>query len=167
MADTWIQGSFAFRCTAPEAALLAQAVDASHDLMAGFDPDPPGAELLAAFPPCDAADPWSGFRDAFDDPEFPAVGADFEGRTCPDHAALCVVSFASMSDFCPSAIAMLIQRCCPETLKIAPIGFEWAVTCSKPRLDEFGGGWCAVFADHIDIESTCTALSHALAGGIL
>jgi len=123
--------------------------------------------LLAAFPPSNAADPWSGFRDAFDDPEFPGIGADFESGACPDQPGLCVICFASMSDFDPAAIAMLIQRCCPKTLKIAPIGFEWAMTCSKPHLDEFGGGWCAIFADRIEMETTGAALSCALDGGII
>lgn len=84
MADMWIQGSFAFRCTPAERALIEEAVNAGHDLCAGVDGEPPGPELLAAFPPTDLADPWSGFRDAFADPDFPTVGADFAGERSAD-----------------------------------------------------------------------------------
>ncbi|MBB6125403.1 hypothetical protein [Sphingobium subterraneum] len=164
MADTWIQGSFAFRCSAAEAALLVQAVDAAHDMCAALGNEPPGPDLLAVFPPTDPGDLWSGFRAAFADPEFPCVGADFSSAGLPDEPENCVICFSSMDDFDPGAIAMLIQRCCQQTLRIAPVGFEWAMTCSKPRIGEIGGGWCAVFADRIAFESTGEALSRALDG---
>lgn len=54
----------------------------------------------------------------------------------------------------------------PELAALIGYGFEWAATCSKPRIGEFGGGWCAVFADRIEIETTGEALSQALDGGI-
>lgn len=164
MADNWTQGSFAFRCTHSERALIQEAVNAGHDLCAALDPDPPSPELLAAFPPIDPADPWSGFRNAFDDPDFPCVGGDFAAVDDPDDASLCLATFASMDDFDPSAIVIVIQRCCRETLAKAPIGFEWATVCSRPRVEEFGGGWCAIFADRIELESTSEPLSRALAG---
>ena len=167
MADIWFQGSFAFPCTAAECELLAQAVDAAHDLCGGRDPEPPSAALLAAFPPTDAADPWSGFRDAFPDPDFPTVGADCMGERHPADPSISIVSLAGMEDFDPGAIAALVQRCCRETLAQGPIGFEWAVSCSKPRVGEFGGGWCAGFADRIELESTGEALDRALQGGIV
>lgn len=164
MADTWIQGSFAFRCSAAEASLLAQAVDAAHDICAALETEPPGPDLLAVFPPTNLRDPWSGFRNAFADPEFSCVGADFASVALPDDPGNCVIHFSSMDDFDPGAIAMLIQRCCQQTLRMAPVGFEWAMTCSKPRIGEIGGGWCAVFADRIAFESTGEALSRALNG---
>ncbi|MGV7120434.1 hypothetical protein [Sphingopyxis sp. 550A] len=166
MADMWTQGSFAIRCSAAEAALLTEAINAAHDICAALDRDPPGADLLAAFPPSDPGDPWSGFIQAFPDPVFPCVGGDFWSEALPDEPGYCAVSFASMDDFDPAAVAMLIQRCCVETLRAGPVGFEWAATCSKPRIGEFGGGWCAVFADRIEIETTGEALSQALDGGI-
>lgn len=166
MADTWIQGSFAFRCTLAERALVQEAVFAGHDICAALDTDPPSPALLAVFPPTDAADPWSGFRDALPDPEFPTIGGDFAARDDPDDPSSCIATFASMDDFDPAAIATVIQRCCAETLAKGPIGFEWAVTCSKPRIGEFGGGWCAIFLDRIELESTGEALARALDGGI-
>lgn len=167
MADMWRQGVFVFRCAPAESALIAQAIDAGHRLCADTDPAPPGAELLAAFPPTDATDPWSGFREAFVDPDFPVVGTDFASEPDPGDPSACIASFSSMDDFDPSGIAVLLQRCCHETLAGGPIGFEWAETCSKLREGEFGGGWCAVFADRIELESTGTALSRALEGGIV
>lgn len=161
MADIWIQGSFAFRCTAAECALIEEAANAGYALTNGDQPEPPSAALLAAFPPDDRADAWSGFRHAFVDPDFPVIGADFVGQPYPDDPHARIVCFASLADFDPENVAMLIQRCCVETLAKEPIGFEWAVTCSRPRVGEFGGGWCAIFADRIEIETTGEALSQA------
>jgi len=167
MADNWTQGSFAFRCTRTERALIQEAVNGGHDICAARDPDPPSSALLAAFPPTDGDEPWSGFCDAFDDPDFPCLSGDFAAVDDPDDLTLCLATFASMDDFDPSAIATVIQRCCPETLAKAPIGFEWATVCSRPRVGEFGGGWCAIFADRIELESTDEALGCALAGDII
>jgi len=167
MADYWTQGSFAFRCTAAERALIEEAVNASRDLCAGIEPDPPSAALLAAFPPTDPAAPLSGFRSAFGDYDYPHVGGDFAAADDRDDADHCIATFASMDDFEPAVIAMLIQRCCPETLAKGPVGFEWAMVCSKPRIDEFGGGWCAIFADRIEMETTAEVLERALSGGIV
>jgi hypothetical protein len=164
MADHWRQGSFAFRCTASECALIEELINAGYALANGDEPDPPSAALLTAFPSDDANAPWNAVREAFADPEFPAIGADFLAETCPDDARARIVIFASMYDFDAYAVALLIQRCCPETLAKGPIGFEWASVCSRPRIGEFGGGWCAVFADRIEIEATYEPLSRVLAG---
>ena len=164
MADIWIQGSFAFRCTAAECALIEEVANAGYALANDDAPDPPSAALLAAFPPDDANARWSGFREAFNDPEFPTIGADFIAETCPDDPSARIVCFASMDDFDAYAIAVVVQRCCAETLSKGPIGFDWAMTCSKPRIGEFGSGWCAIFADRIEIDATNEALSRALAG---
>jgi hypothetical protein len=163
MANNYVSGSFAFRCTVTERDLIVEAVAASHDLAVDLTSDPPSAALLAAFPPLDHAAPWSGFCDAFADPEFPNVGADFDSADDPDEPGCCRAYFARMDNFDPEAIAMLIQRCCPTTLAEGPIGFEWAETCSKPRIGEFGGGWCAIFADRIEFEITGHMLALALA----
>lgn len=63
----------------------------------------------------------------------------------------------------PLSIVALIHHCCRKTLAMEPVGFEWALTCSRPRLDDFGSGWCAVLADRIDHENTGSGLSRALA----
>ncbi|RQW46146.1 hypothetical protein [Novosphingobium sp. LASN5T] len=167
MADSYVQGSFAFTCTNAEMALIEEAFQASCDLEAGGTPADPTPEFLVAFPPGDPADPWSGFLTIFSDPDFPEFGVEFEGGNSLEHPDISTICFYSTTDFQPDALAHLIQHCCQDTLTKAPIGFEWACSCSKPRIGEFGGGWCAVFADRIEIESTREALSQALDGGIL
>jgi len=50
-------------------------------------------------------------------------------------------------------------------LRQAPIGFEWAFSCSRPRVGEFGGGACAIFADRVVFETTRAMLERTLADG--
>jgi len=164
VADTYIQGSFAFRCAAAERDLIQEVIYATRDLSDEEEPEKPSATLLAVFPPTDETDTWSGLRGAFADPAYPIIGADFTSEDDPDRPNGCVAIFSSMIDFDPEVIAMLVHRCCKETLQNGAIGFQWAVSCSKPRIDEFGGGWCAVFPDRIEIESTHEPLSRALGG---
>lgn len=45
--------------------------------------------------------------------------------------------------------AELIQRFLSENRPDQCHSFEWAETCSKPRLDEFGGGGCFITATEI------------------
>lgn len=163
MADSFIEASFAFTCTHSEMALLEEAFQASHDLTVDFTPADPSPEFLAVFPPKQDDDPWSGFRDIFDDPDFPGFGADIGGANSIGAPHVCTVQIYGLTDFQPEPIAQLLHHCCQETLKSGPIGFEWAATCSKARIGEFGGGWCAIFADRIEFGSTCRDLSAALA----
>ena len=58
----------------------------------------------------------------------------------------------------PWNIAELIRRTCPSIL---PYGFEWSVTCDKPRLDHFGGGYFVMTKDSIAGGST-TSLRNKL-----
>ncbi len=167
MADTWIQGSFAFTCSNAEMALIEEAFQAAADLMDDCEPTDPTPEFLAIFPPTDPADCWSGFRAIFSDPGFPSFGVDFEGGNSLEAPDVCTICLFSDTDFQPDPLAQLIYRCCRETLTKAPIGFEWAVSCSRPRVGEFGGGWCVIFADRIEIESTGEALSRALSRGVI
>lgn len=75
-------------------------------------------------------------------------------------------SIYSMTDFQPWPIAGLIQRCCRASPVEAPVGFDWNFTCNKARLGRCGGGWCAIFADRVEIEATREALSKVLDGAI-
>lgn len=167
MADYGIQGSFAFTCTNAEMALLEEVFQASDDLMAECDPSAPSLEFLAAFPPSDATDPFNGFPVIFDDRDFPSTGADLEGGNSIEDPTHSTVAIHGGTDFQPYTIAVIIQSCCKETLRAAPIGFEWACSCSKLRTDGFSGGWCAIFADRIEVETTGEALSRALEGGAI
>ena len=45
--------------------------------------------------------------------------------------------------------ATTIQRFLKECRPEGSCGFSWAETCSKPRLDEFGGGACYVTAKQV------------------
>lgn len=169
MADMFTKASFAFACTRAELALLDDAFQASDELRFDGDPEPPSHDLLALFPPTSPDDPWSGFCDAFPDPDFPSLGAVVSGDGPHDEAAGAAETVSVWiygdTDFQPAAVAEIIQRCCATTLARGPIGFEWAMTCSKPRIGEFGGGWCAIFADRIEIETTDEPLAEALAVG--
>lgn len=167
MADSYVQGSFAFTCSHAEMALIEEAFQASYDLGDGDTTTEPTPEFLAAFPPKLTDAPWSGFLGIFDDPDFPNFGVEFEGGNTLDQPGVSTVAFWSMTDFQPASLGELIRHCCQDTLRQAPIGFEFAFSCSRARRDEFGGGWCAVFADRIEIETTREALSHAIDGGIL
>jgi len=166
MADYWTQGSFAFRCTQSERALLSEAFAAAQQLTSETDAGEPSEALLAAFPPTESGAHWSGFRAVFPDPDFPHFGASFIPRDAPEDPAQVEVAIFGDLDFQPEAIASVIQRCCSAALAAAPIGFEWADSCSRPRVDAFGGGWCAIRADRIEFGSTGEALSRALDGGI-
>lgn len=165
MADSYAQTCFAFQCTEAEWSLLQEAFLLSLDLCSELEPEPRSIAFMTLFP-SDGDDRWSGFRDLFDDRDFPDFGSDLAGGSTADGSGWEAIISAETS-FEPQAVAKLIQRCCQQTLAAQPIGFEWAVTCSRQRVGEFGGGWGAIFPDRIEIESTWTALSAALSGGIL
>jgi len=167
MADHFIQGSFAFTCSIAEAALIEEAWQLAADLMGEFEPDSISDELLAVFPPTISDKPLSGFTAIFDDANFPDLGAEIRVANSLEDPKTCTVTIYSTIDFQPWPIAGLIQRCCQSSLAVAPVGFDWSYSCNKPRLDSFGGGWCAVFSDRIEIETTKEVLSKALDGGIL
>lgn len=161
MADTHIQASFGFTCSNREMALLEEAFLAAGDLSADLDPDPPSPEFLAVFPPTDD-DVWSGFRALFTDPDCPGLGAEIAGGNTLEHPGRSDACIFGTTDFDPNAVAALIQRCCRESLELAPVGFEYVWTCSKPRPGEFGGGWCVIHPDRIDSGTAGEAMAAAL-----
>jgi hypothetical protein len=167
MAEFYLKASFAFQCSNAELALLNEAFQAATDISIGFDPGQPSAAFLAVFPPFEHADPWSGLRSIFPDPQFPTFGADISADTTSEAPDVWAVHIFGMDDFQPEPISNLIHHCCQATLGAGPIGFAWAETCSKPRVNEFGGGWCAIFRDRIEFETSREALATALAEGIL
>ncbi|QNG43557.1 hypothetical protein [Sphingobium yanoikuyae] len=159
MADHHVQGSFAFTCTARESALIEEAWQHAADLLGDFSPSEPSAEFLAAFMPDELGNPFNGLLAIFDDPAFPAFGAELEITGGAD----CVVSIYGTTDFQPGPIAELIRHCCQESLTVRPMGFDWSYSCSRPYRDSFGGGWCAIFADHVEFATTQEELSRRLA----
>lgn len=167
MADMYIQGSFAFTCHVAEAETLAKAWYAVLALRDDVEPDTPSAALIALFSPREAHDPWSGLLSIFDDRDFPDFGADLQIDVDQDNGDMRIVVICGMTDFQPAPIAKLIQRCCAQSLAQAPIGFEWAEVCSRPRVGHFRGGWCAIFPDRLEFESTHHVLSAALSGAAI
>lgn len=163
MANTFLSASFVIRCTNAEMALLEEAFLACANLDAEFEPDDPSPEFLASFPPTDGGDHWSGLLSLFDEPHFPSLGAALSGGNSLEDPAHCTAVISGTTDFQPWSVAQIIQRCCRATLALEPLGFEWAVTCSRPRPGEFGGGYCAIFADRVVLQSTGESLSQALA----
>jgi len=51
----------------------------------------------------------------------------------------------SEETFNPEALAAAVCEFQGRFRSQAPWSFEWAETCSKPRLDEFGGGACVCY----------------------
>ncbi|WIW90476.1 hypothetical protein K3M67_20915 (plasmid) [Sphingobium sp. V4] len=162
MADTYYSACFTFCCTNAEMALLEEAFNAANDLNCELEPPAPSQELLAAFPPPDGGDPWSGLLAIFDDAKFPILGADLTGGNSFEEPTVSTPMISGTVDFQPWPIAELVRRCCKASLAKAPVCFEWAVTCSRARPGEFGGGRCVIFAVRIDIQSTGEALRVAL-----
>lgn len=162
MADCYIQGSFAFTCTIAEAALIEESWQHASDLLGGFEPGEPSPEFLAAFPPRNDEDRFSGLIGIFSDANFPDFGADMVVENALGETRCCAVTIFSLSDFQPEPIASLIWHCRQETLTKAPIGFEWSYSCSKPRIGNFGGGYCAISRDRVAFRSTTEQLTQAL-----
>ncbi|MBB3357037.1 MULTISPECIES: hypothetical protein [unclassified Novosphingobium] len=166
MADHFVQGAFAFICSTSEAALIEEAWQLAADLMGDFETSPVSDELLEVFPPTIEGKPLSGFTSIFDDANFPDFGADIRVQNSAEDTQVCTVSIFGTTDFQPWPIAGLIQRCCPASLAKTPVGFDWSYSCTRPYLDSFGGGWCAVFPDRIEIETTKEAVPRALDAAI-
>lgn len=166
MAEHYLQANVRFRCSNSEMALLEEIFQAASDLMGGFDPGAPSAEILKLFPAEAADDPWSGLRAIFCDAGFPDFGAELVGGNSLDVPHITIATIYGMHCFQTEPVAAAIQRCCRETLERRPIGFEWSTNCSRPHGD-FGGGWCAIFKDRIELTTTREALSYALAGSTI
>jgi hypothetical protein len=114
MANVWIQGSFVFRCTHAELALIEEAFETSERLLyKSVDAPDPSPEFATIFPAIEDGDPWSGFRSIFADPDYPIFGADFAARgPIAEDPALSIAWIYSSTDFQTEPIAELIRRAC-------------------------------------------------------
>lgn len=162
MADFYVQASVGFTCCAFEATLLEEAFLAAQDWDHEGVTFNPSAKLAALFPAIRPGEPWSGLQEIFSDPDFPTFGAKIQVEEIADTPRLRSVAIYSLENFEPGAIAELIRICCRASLLTRPIGFEYAWSCSKPRVGEFGGGWYVIRADGLESGSTTTALAAAL-----
>lgn len=166
MSDHFTQGAFAFTSSIGEAALIEEAWQIAAELNDECEPDEVSTAFLSIFPPTEDDDRFSGFTAIFDDANFPDFGAGIRVENSIEDPKTCTVTISSTTDFQPWPIAGLIQRCCQPSLAVAPVGFDWSFACTRPHVGSFGGGWCAIFPDRIEIETTREALSRALDGGL-
>ncbi|GEM_PF-912660 len=162
MTEYSLQASFSFACTDAEMDILQEIFEAASDLLDDRDPSPPSPKFLELFPPETGEDVWSGLRGIFCDGEFPDFGAILEGGGCQEGTSSFIAHIHGMESFQPDPVAKVIHICCQASLAKEPTGFEWSVSCSRPRENEFGGGWCAIFADRIEMNSTGEALAAAM-----
>ncbi len=140
MSDYYVQTCFAFSVTPKEASHILAAARLAEVLSGNPDDDILAAQwhcltpdFHASFPPT-GAEPWSGFRSLFPDPEYPSFGVTFEHATPPEATERVVVHG---DQFDPDACAQLIAAIVTETL---PVFATWSTSSSKYRLDEFSGG---------------------------
>ena len=153
MADYFCQTSFAIAISADEAALIREIDPLLRVLGDGFAAAPEAeaayahtsAAFQALFPKGDHGDPFLELTSLFDDPTWPTIGVDLEPRPDAERPGT-VALYVSGDDARPFDLAALLQRVCPSAL---PFRFGWAYTCSRPRLDAFGGGYMEVSADGI------------------
>lgn len=62
----------------------------------------------------------------------------------------------------PYPVALIMQAYLKKFHPKETLGFTWATTCSKMRLDEFGGGYAAVSAEKVTMQSADTVLTEVL-----
>jgi hypothetical protein len=153
MSDYYTQTCFVIHVSEDEAALINEIDPLLRALSDGFETAveaeaayaATSARFQAVFPKGADGDPFFALTSLFDDPIWPSVGCDLETQPIPDrpgHFQLCVTG----DDVQPYDLAALVQRVCPSAL---PFRFGWAHTCSRHRVDAFGGGYMEVGADRI------------------
>lgn len=162
MADCYTQASVAFTTCAYETALLEEAFLAAQDWDGDGVTFAPSVRFLGLFPPTRPDEAWSGLQAIFDDPDYPTFGAKIEVEVVADNPRLRRVMIYSLTNFEVGAICTLIRTCCAASLMVRPIGFEYAMTCSKALPGQFGGGWCVITADAVETGCTSDALAAAL-----
>lgn len=153
MADYYTQTSFAVHIESGEAEILAEIETVIDDLKAGFES--PEEEMSTwsdrserfrlLFPADDPTRPFASFLAIFDDETYPSHGADFTVVPDPANGGGCILE-VSGDQVDPITIARLLQKVLPSAL---PFRFGWAETCSRLRLDDFGGGFLEVTPDRL------------------
>ena len=90
----------------------------------------------------------------------PIMSQDWELVNNDRKAGAFVVWFYGDPDIDVECAAVVIQRFLKECRPQGSCGFSWAETCSKPRLDSFGGGACFITATNISWQSSGDWLSN-------
>jgi hypothetical protein len=97
------------------------------------------------FPVSDPSKAFAQFAALFNDETYPSHGADIEIAPDPEHYGGAVL-YVSGDNVDPFALAAIIQKVLPSAL---PFRFGWADTCSRMRIDSFGGGFLEVQSERI------------------
>jgi len=146
MANNYTQFSLSFQVT-PEACewiktILTKAVEASGD-------DTDDKELLTVFPN------WEFFQ---------CIGFDWSinanGRGNESSHMLWIRDNGESGDV--NSVADFIQSYLKKFDNKGKVGFQWAATCSKQRVGEFGGGACLVTAKKLKWMNTAKWIQTAL-----
>ena len=153
MADYYTQTSFAIHVSEDEAALINEIDPLLRALADGFETAAEAeaayaatsAQFQAAFPKGADGDPFFELTSLFDDPTWPTIGCDMETRSDSERPGYLQL-WVNGDDVRPFDLAALLQRVCPSAL---PFRFGWAYTCSRHRIDAFGGGYMEVGANGI------------------
>ena len=148
MADYYTQTSFAIHVSEDEAALINEIDPLLRALADGFETAAEAeaayaatsAQFQAAFPKGADGDPFFELTSLFDDPTWPTIGCDMETRSDSERPGYLQL-WVNGDDVRPFDLAALLQRVCPSAL---PFRFGWAYTCSRHRIDAFGGGYMEV-----------------------
>jgi len=148
MADYYTQTSFAIHVSEDEAALINEIDPILRALADGFETAAEAEAAYAAtsagfqtaFPKGADGDPFFELTSLFDDPTWPTIGCDMETRSDSERPGYLQL-WVNGDDVRPFDLAALLQRVCPSAL---PFRFGWAYTCSRHRIDAFGGGYMEV-----------------------
>ena len=167
MADNYVQAAFAVTMTAAEAKLVAACGEAIDILDAARDVQGEtaleiafgklGPDFAAAFP-AQAGNTFGSFAAIFDNPAFICLGADIFIGEAQENGLVTVSCYGSHIN--PDNIAALLFHCAKSAL---PFGFEYAWTCDKFRISEFGGGAVLITAEGLQHFNTNRMLDEALA----
>lgn len=153
MADYYTQTAFALRVDAAEADILPEIDDVLDAIQTGFE-SPEDAlafwqscsvRFRQLFPADDPNQPFAHFTALFSDESYPSHGAEITCSPDPSREGGAVLDICGDS-VDPYALAGLLRILLPSAI---PFRFGWAETCSRMRVDSFGGCFLEVSTDRI------------------
>jgi hypothetical protein len=166
MSNSYVATAFVVTTTMTEAHLTRLCFAASDLLGDGNDAGAEASAILhdplfaATFPPLATQrdDPWSGFKNVFEDEDYFGLGCSIEVEARENGSVDLWVAGHQVQ---VETVARILQRSCPRAL---PLAFEWACYSDRLRRDEFGSGYAIVTAGHIQLMTTADLIGRALAG---
>lgn len=164
MANHYIKASFTLNVTQDEAEVLRRVEDAlaiveNRDLDRAAQEHGYQAlgEGFAACFPATEADVFASFLEIFSDSDHPHPGFSLVIDP-PNPKGECTV-WIHGEQIDVEAAANLIQIMARSAL---PFGFEYSFDCDRLRVGEFGGGFVAIFDDHIEYGTSAQGLERTL-----